>query len=369
MAAPVRLLILGTGNMGRTHVEAYKQMENVEIVAGVDARPDALNAFCDEFGIAQRYHTLDEAILQCDFDAASNVTPDAAHYATSMSLLASGKHVLCEKPLTTDFALALEMVAAAQAAGKVNMLNLSYRNVPALQAAAKLVADGAIGEIRHFDASYLQSWLTQPAWGDWKTDPAWLWRLSTAHGSKGVLGDVGIHIIDYATFIAGLSPVQVSARLKTFHKAPFDRIGDYPLDANDSAVMHLELENGALGTISATRFASGHHNDLYLRIYGDLGALEVSFEDATSVLRSCIGPDALLSQTWSDVACPPVPTVYERFISAIQNGTPSEPDFKRGAQLQEVLDLAQRSDELESRALHINPVDPNAAEPIPRELL
>ena len=69
---------------------------------------------------------------------------------------------------------------------------------------ARWCATGAIGTVRHFEASYLQSWLTQPAWGDWRTRPQWLWRLSTAHGSKGVLGDVGIHILDFATFIAGM---------------------------------------------------------------------------------------------------------------------------------------------------------------------
>ena len=64
--------------------------------------------------------------------------------------------------------------------------------------AAQMVRDGAIGTIRHFEASYLQSWLTQPAWGHWDREPQWLWRLSTKHGSKGVLGDVGIHILDFA---------------------------------------------------------------------------------------------------------------------------------------------------------------------------
>jgi predicted dehydrogenase len=118
--------------------------------------------------------------------------------------LRQGKHVLCEKPLATRYPDALAMAEAAAEAGVVNMVNLSYRNVPALQAAARMVAEGAIGPVRHFEASYLQSWLTQPAWGDWKTESQWLWRLSTAHGSKGVLGDVGIHILDYATFIAGL---------------------------------------------------------------------------------------------------------------------------------------------------------------------
>ena len=51
---------------------------------------------------------------------------------------------------------------------------------------------GEIGKVRHIEASYLQSWLVSKAWGDWSTESQWLWRLSTKHGSNGVLGDVGM---------------------------------------------------------------------------------------------------------------------------------------------------------------------------------
>jgi predicted dehydrogenase len=256
--------------------------------------------------------------------------------------LAAGKHVLCEKPLATNAAHAAEMAAAAATAGVVNMVNLTYRNVPALQKAAQMVRDGAIGTIRHFEASYLQSWLTQPAWGQWDKEPQWLWRLSTAHGSKGVLGDVGIHILDFATFIAGMEAVAVSCLLQTFDKAPGGRIGDYGLDANDSATMQLRLSNGALGTVAATRFATGHLNDLRLRLYGLDGGIEVSFENAVSRLRTCLGPD-VRTGTWTEVACPPVPTLYQRFIAAIRGEGPAEPDFARGAALQVLLDRAEAS--------------------------
>ncbi len=79
----------------------------------------------------------------------------------------------------------------------------------------------------------------------------WLWRLSEAHGSKGVLGDVGIHILDFTTFAIGMMPLSLQARLKTFDKAEGGKIGPYTLDANDSASMQVEFENGALGVIHA----------------------------------------------------------------------------------------------------------------------
>jgi predicted dehydrogenase len=342
MAQPVRLLILGTGGMANNHATEFAKIDGVSLVAGIDTRPEQLQAFCDKHHMPKGFTSIDEALAWGEFDAITNVTPDAAHYPTTMPFLAAGKHVLCEKPLATNEADADAMAAAAAKAGVVNMVNLSYRNVAALQKAAAMVREGAIGTVRHFEASYLQSWLTQPAWGHWDKESQWLWRLSTKHGSKGVLGDVGIHILDFATFIAGQDATEISCRLATFDKAPGGVIGEYTLDANDSAVMHLVLQNGALGTVGATRFASGHHNDLRLRIYGDKGGLEVSFEKGVSALRASLEAD-LLTATWHDVEAPVLPSVYQRFIAAIRGEGVAEPDFARAAALQKLLDRAEQS--------------------------
>lgn len=348
----VRLLILGTGGMAKNHAEGFAAIPGVTLVAGIDTRAEQLAAFQQAHNIPHGFASVDAALAWGEFDAVTNVTPDAAHFATTMPFLAAGKHVLCEKPLATNASDAEAMAAAAAKAGVVNMVNLSYRNVPALQKAAEMVREGAIGTIRHFEASYLQSWLTQPAWGHWDRESQWLWRLSTAHGSKGVLGDVGIHILDFATFIAGMEAAEVSCLLQTFDKAPGGRIGDYVLDANDSATMQLRLANGALGTVAATRFATGHLNDLRLRLYGQTGGLEVRFEQGISHLRACLGED-VLTGTWTDVDCPPVPTIYQRFIAAIRGEGVADPDFARGALLQRLLDRAEASAAAEGKVLTV----------------
>lgn len=348
----VRLLVLGTGGMAAGHAAAFSAMAGVKVVAGADTRPEQLAAFNAAHKIARGFSSVEEALAWGEFEAVTNVTPDAVHYLTTMQVLAAGKHILCEKPLATNAADAAEMADAAAATGVVNMVNLTYRNVAALQQAARMVREGAIGQVRFFEASYLQSWLTQPAWGDWKTDSKWLWLLSTAHGSKGVLGDVGIHILDFATFIAGQDVAEISCRLTNFDKASGGRIGDYVLDANDSATMQVMLANGALGTVTATRFASGHLNDLRLGIYGDMGGLDVSFENNTSRLRACLAPD-LENAEWREVACPQVPTVYRRFISAIRGQGLGEPDFARGALLQKLLDRAEESSKQSGLSLKI----------------
>jgi len=344
---PVRILIVGTGGMAKAHVEAYQAIPGVTVVAGVDTNADRLAAFNATHGIGHGFGSVAEAIAWGEFDAVSNVTPDPVHYPTTMPLIAAGKHVMCEKPLAANYPHAAEMASAAEQSGIINMVNLTYRNVASLNEAARLIAGGAIGAVRHFEASYLQSWLTQPAWGHWDKESQWLWRLSTAHGSMGVLGDVGVHILDFATFAAGSGAASVSCRLQTFDKAPGGRIGEYTLDANDSAVLHLRLDNGAIGVVHATRFASGHFNDLTLRIFGTQGGLEVKWENNVSSLRGSLGDD-MMTATWKDLPCPEVKTNYVRFVEAIRAGQQVKPDFARGAELQKVLDLAVASDKAHS---------------------
>jgi len=334
----VKILILGTGSMAVNHAEAFNLAPNCSVVAAVETDPARREAFGKQFEITNLFGDLESAIAWGEFDAVANVTPDAVHYPTTMRLLQAGKHVFCEKPLATSYPLALEMAETAEAKGVINMVNFTYRNSPALQKARSLVASGAIGEIRHFEASYLQSWLVGKQWGDWRTESRWLWRLSEQHGSKGVLGDVGVHIVDFASYAADSDIANVDSRLKTFHKAEGDRIGDYALDANDSAVMTAELTNGALGTITATRFATGHANDLTLLLFGTAGAIELKTDGRASSLRICSGED-IDTQTWKDVECPPVPTTYERFAEACNTGVNGDPSFRRAADIQRILDL------------------------------
>lgn len=335
----MRLLILGTGSMAANHAKHFQSIEGVSVVGAVDIMASRVEAFCAGHNIQHGFTSLDEAIAWGDFDAVANVTPDGEHHPTTMKLIATGRHVFCEKPLAVTYADALEMTEAAEKAGVVAMVNLSYRNVPEIQKARQLVLDGTIGGVKHVEASYLQSWLVGLHWGDWRTEDRWLWRLSTEHGSKGVLGDVGIHILDFASWGAGSDVESLFCRLKTFHKAEGDRIGDYPLDANDSFTATVEFDNGALGVIHASRWASGYANTLRLRLYGDKGGLEVQHGFDGSTLRICAGED-VHTQTWRDVAVDPVPTNYQRFVNAVRTGAAEEPTFRRAAELQRIIDAS-----------------------------
>jgi predicted dehydrogenase len=325
--------------MAKNQLDHFTRISGVEVVGAVDTDPSRLAAFADKFNIPKRFETLDEAIAWGEFDAATNITPDRIHYPTTLALIAAGKHVLCEKPLAENYPKALEMTEAAEAAGVINMVNLTYRNVAPLQRAREMVLAGELGTVKHVEASYLQSWLVSRAWGDWRTESTWLWRLSTGHGSNGVLGDVGIHILDFAAYGAATDIDHVFARLKTFNKAPGGQIGEYLLDANDSFTMSVDFANGALGVIHASRWATGHLNELKLRVYGEKGSLEVIHRPAGSQLRGCLGED-VETATWKDIEVAPVPTNYQRFAEAVASGIQSDPNFRHAANLQKVLDLA-----------------------------
>lgn len=337
-----RLLLLGTGGIAGQHVSEFGAVEGCRIVACADALPGRAAAFAERNGIENAFDGLEAALGWGEFDAAINATPDGVHKDTTLALIAAGKHVFCEKPLAPDHADALAMTEAAENAGLVNMVNLTYRNSPALHLARKMVAEGALGALRHVEASYRQSWLVAKAWGDWRTMDQWLWRLSKKHGSTGVLGDVGIHILDFATFGAGEDIVGLNADLVTFPKAEGDRIGKYDLDANDSMAMTARFASGALATILATRYATGHLNDLTLTLHGTKGALKVETNGQASALSGCFGKD-IDKAKWRKIALPEVKRNARRFVEALESGVNGDPSFRRAADMQELIDAAFES--------------------------
>ena len=343
MNAPHRLLVLGTGHMAAQHAREFGRIAGCTLVAAVDADPARAEAYAAAHAVPHAFPDLDAALKWGAFDAAINATPDAVHAATTLKLIAAGKAVFCEKPLAVNAADAMAMTEAAEASGVVAMVNLTYRNAFALQKARTMVDAGTIGTVRHIEASYLQSWLTAKHWGDWRTEERWLWRLSTAHGSNGVLGDIGVHLLDFVSFGAGLDIAALHARLKTFDKAEGGRIGGYTLDANDSVAITAEMTNGALASIHMTRFATGNLNDLNLAIYGDKGALKVWCNHLDSRLEACLDDD-LDTQHWRKLVAPATPRNEARFIAALDAGQSGEPTFRRAAEVQHLLDLCVVSD-------------------------
>ena len=184
----------------------------------------------------------------------------------------------------------------------------------------------------------------QDYWGDWKS-PAFIWRLSTRHGSSGVLGDLGCHLYDFVTYLCG-NIVEIACALRTFPKGvPGNRIGEFVLDANDSFSATVTFENGALGVLHSSRWASGHHNSIRVRIYGDQGGIEIDLDHSPEIYRIVRGERNLKKALWREVVCPPAPTIQERFIRAIRTGKAGSPDFREGLQNQKYLHYSFLSDQ------------------------
>jgi predicted dehydrogenase len=340
----IELGIIGTGGMAHGHARSFSALKGVTVAACCDIDEARVRAFAKTFSIPRWYTDYHEMLETEKLDAVTNVTVDAMHAPVSLAAIAKGLAVMCEKPLATSLADARKMRDAAKKRGVVTQVNFSYRNSCGAQAAAELVRAGGIGRIMHVEASYLQSWLAQAAWGDWRTNQALTWRLSTRHGSAGTLGDIGCHIYDLAALLAG-DIAEISCRMETFDKRiKGNRIGPYVLDANDSFVSTVTLAGGALGTVHATRWATGHMNSLRVRVYGDEGAVEVDLDRSYDQYRVSRGKSAIGKAQWKDVSCRKTPTQYARFIAGIRAGKSDVSDFANGARVQAYLEASIGSD-------------------------
>ncbi len=341
----IRLAIIGTGGMAASHARSFSTMRGVSLAACCDIDEERARKFARAWMIPRWYTDYNQLLQTEGLDGVSNVTPDPMHAPISLAAIAHGVPVLCEKPLATSLADARKMRDAAARRKTVAMVNFTYRNSSGAQAAAQLIKAGGIGRVMHVEASYLQSWLVQDTWGDWRTTPAFTWRLSTRHGSAGTLGDVGCHIYDLVGLLCG-DIRQLSCLLRTFEKgAAGNRVGPYVLDANDSFVSTIELAAGGIGTVHATRWATGHLNSVRARVYGDEGAVEVDLDRDPSSYRLVKGKKAARAARWRVVPCKPTPTQYERFITSIRTGENDVSDFVNGAKVQAYLDASTVSAE------------------------
>jgi predicted dehydrogenase len=339
----IRLAIVGTGGMANAHARAFKQEEDVQLVACCDVRRKVAREFAARHAIPHCCTDYRKLLEKKELDAVSVVTSDAAHCEVAVAALRRGLHVLCEKPMATSLPEAREMYRAARAARKMNMIQFSYRPMPALERARQLIAEGRLGTLKHVEASYLQSWLLQDAWGDWRCSPAFLWRLSKRHGG-GTLADIGCHILDFATYAVG-DIRRITCVMKSFEKpVPRNRCRGYKLDADDGFFATVEFASGALGAVHSTRWAQGHLNTLRLRVFGDKGALVIDSDQGRDKLQVCVGDFAARYALWSTMPAGVAEVgIYARFIRSIRAGKPEAPTFLDGLKVQAYLDACKRS--------------------------
>ncbi len=344
----MKLGIVGTGKVAYRHFEEFSKIDGVKVEAVCDVNSENLNLFTKKFGNhLRKYSSVDEMLKEEEnFDGICNNTPDRFHKEVSLKILEKGINIFSEKPLAENYKDAKILTDLAHKQKVINMVNFTYRESSGYQKLIEKIKSETLGGIKHVNANYYQSWLTSNTWGNWKEEDAWLWRLSTAHGSNGALGDTGVHIFDFTINAVG-DIEQLCANLKTY-KEKGDKIGEYTLDANDGFTSMVKFSNGAIGTISNTRYATGYANTLMLEVFCQKGAVKVEFDaerdNKWSTLHICEGKNVHESK-WEQVICDPTPTNFQRFINSIKSNTNDQPDFEQGAKVQKILDMCIKSND------------------------
>jgi predicted dehydrogenase len=369
--------LIGYAFMGAAHSQAWRTAPHF---FDLPLRPDltvlagrnqaAVTDAAARLGWAGTETDWRRVIERDDVDLVDVCTPGDTHAEIAIAALEAGKHVLCEKPLANTVAEAEAMAeAAARAAanGVRSMVGFTYRRVPAIGLARRLVAEGRLGQIRHVRAQYLQDWIADPA-------APMSWRLEKDKAGSGALGDIGAHIVDLTQYITGQALTGVSAMLETFVKerplpASTGRLGGVggaetgSVTVDDAAVFLGRFTGGALATFEATRFALGRKNGIRIEINGSAGSLAFDFEDM-NVLQFFDGsePAAVAGFRRILVTEPEHPYVaawwpaghglgYEHgfthqvvdLVGAIAKGEDPTPSFADGLQVQRVLDAVERS--------------------------
>lgn len=364
--APLRVAMIGTAFMGRSHSHAWRNVSAffevprqpvLQVVCG--RNPDSTQAAAERLGWAEASTDWRSVVERDDVDLVDVCTPGSSHAEIALAALAAGKHVLCEKPLanTVEEAQAMAQAASEAAAGGVrSMCAFNYRRVPALELARRLVADARLGEIRQVRAVYLQDWIVDPEF-------PMVWRLDAGEAGSGSLGDIGSHIIDMTQHLLASYITEVSGLTETFVKERPTAAGETGrVTVDDAALVLARYANGAIGTLEATRFATGRKNGMRIELNGSAGSLVFdlerlnelelyeSAEGSTAGFRRILVTEA--DHPWVGAWWPPGHIVgwehtfthqVRDLLVDIAEGRDPSPSFADGLQVQKVLDAVQRS--------------------------
>lgn len=370
--------LIGAGFMGKAHSLAYVAMPMFfwpapaipvrKTIVDVDAATAA--AAAERFGFENSSGDWRSVIDDPTIDIVDIATPNHLHAEIAIAAAAAGKHIISEKPLARDGAEAKTMYDAVKNAGIVHMVAFNYRRTPAVALAKKYIDEGAIGEIMNFRGTYLQDWSADP-------DGPLSWRFQKKIAGSGSLGDIGTHVVDLARYLCG-EITQVNTQLKTWVKTrpiqsgTVDKLGTGTKDASaaraevdvdDEVLSLLEFENGAIGSLEATRNAHGRNNFLTFEIHGSLGSIYFNYErrDELQVAFAKDQGDRKGFRTvYTGPAHPygeglwPIPALgigygetkiieaYD-FIKAIVEGGEVSPNFKDGYQINLIADAMAAS--------------------------
>jgi predicted dehydrogenase len=370
--------LIGAGFMGKAHSLAYMAMPMFFWPAPaipvrktiVDVSDSIAAEAAQRFGFEKSTSDWRSVVEDPEIDIIDIATPNHLHAEIAIAAAAAGKHIISEKPLARNGEEAKTMYDAVKNAGIVHMVAFNYRRTPAVALAKKYIDEGAIGEILNFRGTYLQDWSADP-------DGPLSWRFQKSIAGSGSLGDIGTHVVDMARFLCG-EITQVNTQLKTWVKTRplqaggVDKLGASTKDAtaprgdvdvDDEVLSLLEFQNGAIGSLEATRNAHGRNNFLTFEIHGTIGSIYFNYErrDELQVAFASDPADRKGFRTvYTGPAHPygeglwPIPALgigygetkiietYD-FVKAIMEGGEVSPNFKDGYQINLIADAMAAS--------------------------
>lgn len=273
----LRMALVGGGQgafIGRVHATAAVLDNRAALVAGaLSSNPERAKASAPAYDICESraYGSYKEMLEQEKslsederIDFVSIATPNHTHFEIAKAAVEAGFNVICDKPMTFDFAQSEELVKAVEASGVVFAVSHNYTGYPLVRQAREMIQSGELGEIQAIRSNYIQGWLRtrleeeDQKQAAWRTDPG-------RSGAAGAFGDIGTHAFNLGRYMTGLMPQEISCNLKIY--AEGRQLDDY-----GHAV--VRFENGALGTVTASQISHGRENDLFIEVDGTKGALQ-----------------------------------------------------------------------------------------------
>ncbi len=335
MGARRRVGVLGTGWGTRVSVDAFRAA-GWEVAGLWSRRPERAAAEAARLEIPFATHEAAALIERAEIDAVAIHTPPHLHLEFCRAAFAASKHVLCDKPFATNVADARALLAASEASDRTAMVNFEFRFAPLRLEVGRLLAEGAIGEVRHVSVD-LQT--TNPL-----LELGRPWRLDPALGG-GLLNELGSHAIDRLRQWFG-ELATVSAQLGSFPPAELEP----GLSSEDHISASFSLASGGIATL-AMSWVSDPPLGLRIVITGSEGVIR-----ATSPGSMLSEGEVTLGQAGEEgfrqVDIPVDQTVtavgasaalIEAFAEGIEAGVSPSPNFVDGLRSQIALEGVRES--------------------------
>jgi predicted dehydrogenase len=364
--AHLNVALIGYAFMGRAHSNAYRQvgrffnpkyLPRMKVLCG--RTPAGVKAAADQLGWEETATDWREVVTRKDIDIVDISTPGDSHAEIAIEAAKAGKVVFCEKPLANTVKEAEKMLAAVTRAGVLHMICHNYRRAPAVMLAKELIDQGKLGRLYHYRGTYLQDWVADPS------VPLY-WRLRKEAAGSGALGDIASHSLDLGRFLVG-EISEVTAALETFVKErplPDNPKKKGAVTVDDASAAVVRFANGALGTIEASRFATGRKNYNRFEINGSKGSVVFNMERMNelevfltsddravqgfhNVMVTDGGSHRYFSQWWPEghiigYEHTFIHTVYD-LLEAIAKNTLPTPNFDDGVKNQKVLAAMEKA--------------------------